>query len=131
MKMPFSIGDQKVFRHRVTSADTPTFPDGGTVHPVYSTYALTRDAEWAGRLFVLEMKDADDEGIGTRVEVSHRAPAMIGEEVEIVSTLETVERNEVVTAFVARVQDRVIAEGRTWQKIVRREKLDALFANRR
>ncbi len=128
MKNPFRPGDAKVFTHVVAEADAPAFT-GKALHPVYSTYALARDAEWAGRLFVLEMKEDDEEGIGTAISIVHQSPALVGETVAFRSVLLAVERNEVVTAFEARVGGRLIATGETRQKILKKEKLDALFAN--
>lgn len=126
MKNPFRAGDTKVFKHVVTEADAAVF-ESGHVHNVYSTFALTRDAEWSGRLFVLEMKEADEEGIGTGITVNHKSPALMGQEVIFKATLIEVNKNEVVNDFVATVGDRIIAEGRQWQKILKRDKLDRLF----
>jgi hypothetical protein len=39
--------------------------EGVNVHPVMATFSITRDAEWAGRIFVLAMKEEHEEGIGT------------------------------------------------------------------
>jgi fluoroacetyl-CoA thioesterase len=128
MKNPFSLGDTLLYAHIVTEADIASF-ESGNVHAVYSTFALTRDAEWSGRLFVLEMKEEGEEGIGTGINVKHVSPALIGQEVVFTATLAEVNKNEVVTDYVARVGERVIAEGRQWQKIVAREKLDKLFAS--
>ncbi|OSZ78057.1 hypothetical protein CAP35_07270 [Chitinophagaceae bacterium IBVUCB1] len=123
---PFKTGDTKEYRHTVTDADAASFKSG-EVHKVYSTFALTRDAEWAGRLFVLEMKEADEEGIGTAVTVTHHSPALIGQEVIFTATLAEVNKNEVVVDFTATVGNRLISSGKTWQKILKREKLDRLF----
>jgi hypothetical protein len=60
MKNPFSIGQTLTIRHLVQPADTAAF-ETGQVHPVYATFALARDLEWAGRQFVLEMLDEDEE----------------------------------------------------------------------
>lgn len=126
MLQKFEIGDEKVYTHQVTKADTATFA-AGTVHPVYATFALTRDAEWAGRLFVLEMKEEHEEGIGTFVEVQHLGPALIGDTVTITASVESIQGNELVCSFVARVGDRLIAKGRTGQKILERKRLAQLF----
>ena len=115
-------------RHTVTKKDAAAF-ELGEVHPVYSTFALARDAEWSGRLFVLQMREEGEEGIGTGLSVEHLSPALIGEEVNFVSRLEEVNKNEVVTTYEARSGDRLIARGEQRQKIVRKEKLDALFAS--
>ena len=63
MKNLYKIGDQKIFEKTVGAQDIAEF-ESGTVHNVYATFALGRDAEWSSRLFVLDMKDADEEGIG-------------------------------------------------------------------
>ncbi len=124
---PFEIGERKTFSHRVTAADTARF-ESGEVHAVYSTFALARDAEWSGRLFVLDMKESHEEGIGTSITVRHVSPALIGQEVVFTATLTGVNGNEVVTDYVARVDQRIVAEGQQKQKIINREKLDRLFA---
>ncbi len=130
MKNPFQTGDVKTFSYVVTKEDTAKF-DSGEVHAVYSTFALCRDAEWSGRLFVLEMKEDGEEGIGSGITVKHLSPALIGQEVIFTATLTAVNGNEVVTDYVARVNDRVIAEGTQWQKIVNREKLNRMFESLR
>lgn len=126
MQNPFKPEDVKAYSHVVVEADVAAF-ESGHVHSVYSTFALARDAEWSGRLFVLEMKEADEEGIGTGINIIHKSPALIGEEVVFTATLVNVERNEVITDFMAKVGERTIATGRQWQKIVKKEKLEKLF----
>lgn len=126
MMNPFSIGATKEYRHTVTEADKAVFPSG-EVHAVYSTFAISRDAEWAGRLFVLEMKEADEEGIGTGITVTHHSPALIGQEVVFTATLTEVNKNEIVVDYTAHVGDRLVATGKTWQKILKKEKIERLF----
>ena len=128
MKNPFEPGASKTFNHLVTAEDTARF-ESGDVHAVYSTFALARDAEWSGRVFVLEMKEAGEEGIGTGITIEHTSPALVDQEVVFTATLVEVRKNEVITDFEARVGERVIAKGRQWQKIVVKAKLDKLFAH--
>lgn len=123
---PFKTGDTKEFRHIVTDADAARF-ESGEVHPVYSTFALARDAEWAGRLFVLDMKEDGEEGIGTGITVTHHSPALLGQEVVFTATLTEVNKNEVVVDYTAHIGDRLVATGKTWQKILKKEKIDRLF----
>ncbi len=130
MQNIFQPGDTKEFSHLVTAADAPSFQEQ-IVHPVYSTFSLARDAEWTGRLFVLDMKDEDEEGIGTSVVITHHSPAVIGETVHFTATLGEISGHEIVTPFEARVGDRLIASGETRQKILKKEKLDRLFARLR
>jgi predicted thioesterase len=128
MKHSFKLGDTKTFIHVVSEADTARF-ESGEVHSVYSTFALAREAEWSGRLFVLEMKEDGEEGIGTGITVKHSSPALIGNEVEFIAVLTEINGNEIVTDYSAKVGDRTIAEGRQWQKILKKEKLDSLFTS--
>lgn len=127
MKNPFSVGDKKAFTHLVKEEDTPLFPEG-KVHPVYSTYALARDAEWTTRLFVLEMKEKDENGIGTFVNVVHHSPALVGDEVIFYGTFESLNKNEITCSFEAKVGERLIASGSTGQKILKKEKLQNIFS---
>jgi fluoroacetyl-CoA thioesterase len=95
MHQPFKTGNAKTFRHTVTEADIARF-ESGEVHQVYATFALARDAEWSGRLFVLEMKDHDEEGIGTGINTKHLSPALTGQEVMFTATLIEANKNEIV-----------------------------------
>ena len=128
MKQVFNPGDTKIFRKIIGMSDTATF-DSGAVHPVYATFALGRDAEWACRLFVLEMKDAKEEGIGTFLHVNHHSPALPNEEVIFTATIKQITGNEVVCTFEATSGNRRIASGETGQKIIAKEKLEMLFRN--
>lgn len=125
---PFKVGDKKSFIKQVDVTDTATF-DSGQVHPVYATFALGRDAEWVCRLFVIDMKEDDEEGIGTFLHVQHHCPALIGSEVVFTATLEAVEGNNVTCTFEAHVNQRLIASGKTGQKILKKEKLERLFTS--
>jgi predicted thioesterase len=122
----FEIGSQKTFSKLVEKADCASF-DSGHVHPVYATFSLGRDAEWACRLFVLEMKESHEEGIGTFLNINHKSPALVGSIVEITATLKTIQRNEIICSYTAKVGDRIIAEGEQGQKIIAKEKLEKLF----
>lgn len=126
MKTPFAIGDQKKFMHTVTDHDLARFASG-TVHAVYSTFAIARDAEWSGRLFVLDMKEEGEEGIGTGISITHHAPALLGQEICFTATLVAVNKHEVITHFEAHEGERLIASGTQTQKIIKKEKLDRLF----
>lgn len=126
MKNVFKLGDIKQFKKKVFPSDIAQF-NAGIVHPVYATFALTRDAEWCGRLFVLEMKENDEEGIGTFVHVMHHSPAFVGEDIEFTATINELNKNELVCNFEAKVDKRLIATGKTGQKIIKKEKLDLLF----
>lgn len=128
MKLCFNVGDTQHFSRIVSAADVASF-DSGNVHPVYATFALGRDAEWACRLFVLEMKEEEEEGIGTFLYVDHHSPALLGQTVDFTAILVSVEGNKVECTFDAKVGDRLIASGKQGQKIIKKEKLQKLFAS--
>jgi predicted thioesterase len=130
LKIPFAPGDHKTFRKTVQPEDTATF-DSGQVHPVYATFALARDIEWACRLFVLEMKEADEEGIGTALSINHLSPALVGETISIIATVRSIQRNEIICSYEARVEDRLIATGEQGQKILKKERIEGIFNNLR
>lgn len=125
MKQLFKYGDTKEFYKVVLKKDTAKF-NGVEVHPYYSTFALARDAEWSSRLFVLDMKEIDEEGIGTFVNIKHVSPALVGDEVRFIATIKSVVHNEVVCTITAKVNGRLIAKIETGQKILNSDELEAL-----
>ncbi len=122
----FEVGSTKTFTKLVSNEDCASF-ESGNVHPVYATFALGRDAEWACRLFVLEMKEAHEEGIGTFLTINHKSPALVGSTVLFTATVKSIIKNEIICTYKAQVGDRIIAEGEQGQKIIAKQKLDALF----
>ncbi|MFY7731884.1 MAG: thioesterase family protein [Bacteroidia bacterium] len=122
----FEVGNTKTFTKIVLNEDCASF-ESGNVHPVYATFALGRDAEWACRLFVLEMKEAHEEGIGTFLTINHKSPALVGSTVVITATVKSIQKNEIICMYKVQVGDRIIAEGEQGQKIIAKQKLDALF----
>lgn len=126
MKSIFKPGDKKEFRKKVTAADVAAF-GGEVVHPVYATFSLARDAEWSTRQFVLEMKEDYEEGIGTFLSVEHKNPAFVGEEIIFTAWVDHIEGNELICFYEAKVGTRLIALGRTGQRILHRERLERVF----
>ncbi len=126
MKSIFKIGDQRVFEKAVTKSDLAVF-ENDSVHDVYGTFALGRDAEWSSRLFVLEMKDVEEEGIGTFLNIVHKSPALLGHIVHFTATIYNLDKNNIDCEVIARVGDRIIADCKTGQKIIPKAKLNLLF----
>jgi fluoroacetyl-CoA thioesterase len=126
MKQLFKVGDIKLYAKVVTSQDFASF-HGHTVHAVCATFALARDMEWTTRQFVLEILDEDEEGIGTFVNVEHRSPAFEGDEIIFKGYIDEIKINELTCSVLAHVGDRLIASGKTGQKILKREKIKELF----
>jgi predicted thioesterase len=129
MKLTFKPGDKKEFRKVILEEDVAAFHQQ-IVHPVYATFSLARDVEWTTRQFVLEMRDEDEEGIGTFLSVDHKGPAFVGEEISFIAWVDYIEGNEIFCFYEAKVGDRLIALGKTGQKILKREKLNRLFTLR-
>ncbi|MFZ6011654.1 MAG: thioesterase family protein [Bacteroidota bacterium] len=127
MKDIFKVGDRKEFKRRVSPEDIASF-QGEVVHPVCATFSLARDIEWTTRQFVLEMRDADEEGIGTFLSIDHRGPAFVGEEIIFTGYVDQINGHELICSFEARVGERLIAIGKTGQKILKRSKIDKLLA---
>ncbi|MEV4883296.1 hypothetical protein MRBLMN1_001792 [Chitinophaga ginsengisegetis] len=122
----FKPGDTKHFSRIVRPEDCASF-DSGHVHPVYATFALARDAEWCCRLFVLDMKETSEEGIGTRLTVEHLSPALTGSRVDFTAVITQIQHHEITCSYEAVCNGRVVATGIQVQKILSKEKLEKLF----
>jgi fluoroacetyl-CoA thioesterase len=129
MVNPFQPGDQVSFTTTVTEDKLARFPEatdhyaGGLIHPVYSTFALARDAEWCGHLFILQMREPHEQGVGSALTVEHLAPALPGSEVVHTTTLVSVEGRRVRSTFEVHCGARLIARGTQEQVIVDRAEL--------
>ena len=126
MKEIFSPGDKKTYRKIIEEADQAIF-QGELLHAVCSTFALARDFEYSSRLFFLEIKEGDEEGVGTFLSIDHKSPAFVGEEMNIVATVEKIERNELICSIEARCGARLIASGKTGQKMLKKDRLKQIF----
>ncbi len=126
MKNIFKTGERKSFKRIVLESDCAIF-NGELLHKVCSTFALARDFEWSSRLFFLEMKEEDEEGVGTMLSINHRSPAFVGEEIIFTATVEKIEKNELICTITAEADGRTIATGKTGQKMLKKERLAELF----
>lgn len=126
MKNIFTEGDIKIFTRKIEEADTAAF-NGDMVHPVCATFALARDIEWASRLFVLDMKEDDEEGIGTVLTIHHKSPALAGQEIQIEVKVLSLVYNELICSYTVKSGERLIAEGKTGQKILKKNKIQQIF----
>ncbi|MFM8744019.1 MAG: thioesterase family protein [Cytophagales bacterium] len=97
------------------------------LHRVFSTFSLARDFEWASRQFFIDMKDDDEEGVGTFLSIDHKNPAFVGEKITFTATVEKIERNELICNIEAKAGHRIIATGKTGQKMLKNEKLIQLL----
>lgn len=117
---------QLEYRYTVQPQDVAAFL-GNVVHPVCSTFVLAREIEWTTRLFVLEMKEDDEEGIGTHVSIDHKSPAFVGEEIIFTAWIESLQDHELICSYKAMVHNRLIASGQTGQKILKKETLKKIL----
>ena len=126
MRNIFKKGDQKIYKTKVQTGDQAAF-HGEVLHKVCSTFALARDMEWSSRLFFIEMKEEDEEGVGTYLQIEHRSPAFVGDELTITATVDTVVGNELLCFVEVKRKDRIIATGKTRQRMLKKDKLNAIF----
>jgi fluoroacetyl-CoA thioesterase len=127
MKPGFSPGDVHHYRKVVNEGDVAAF-HGVVVHPVCSTFTLAREMEWTTRQFVLAIIDEAEEGVGTYIEIQHKSPAFVGEEILFTGKIEQINGHELICSVVASVGLRVIALGKTGQKIMQKETISRLFS---
>ena len=102
MKLIFKPGDKKTYQKTVAETDVAAF-HGEVLHAVCSTFSLARDFEWASRLFFIDMKDEDEEGVGTFLSIDHKSPAFVGEEIIFTATVVKMEKSELTCMIEARV----------------------------
>ncbi len=130
MRHIFKRGDKKTYRKIVSELDQAIFHDE-VLHRVCSTFALARDFEWSSRLFFIEMKEDHEEGVGTFLHIDHKAPAFVGDEIVFTAVIEDMNGAELVCGIEARVNDTLIASGKTGQKMLTKERLAVVFSNRK
>ena len=126
MKNPFKAGSVKVHTFTVSERDVAQF-ETGLVHSVCSTFKLAQEIEWSSRLFVLDMIEVDEEGVGTSLEIKHISPAFVGDRVKITAIFNTLINNELICDIEVNVGDRKIARGKTGQKILSKQKVSQIF----
>src|SRR5688572_23778297 len=102
LKDIFKPGDTKQTQYLVKETDVASFL-GKVVHPVCATYTLAREIEWATRQFVLDMRDENEEGIGTSLSIEHRGPAFVGEEIVITAWVDEINGHELICRYEAKV----------------------------
>jgi fluoroacetyl-CoA thioesterase len=105
--------------------------DGREIHAVYGTVALLADIESLCRSLLEPHLEPGEEGVGAGVELRHRAPVPVGEEVTLVATVATVDRDRLVCEVLARHHGALIARGSFEQRVVPSEVFEAEIAARR
>ena len=100
MKSSLVAGLSATRRYEVDKGRTIGFM--GDEARVYNTPALIYDMEVTARDLLLEHSDAGEDSVGTRVEVDHMAPTLLGQWVEITVTIEEVKGPGVTFSFTAK-----------------------------
>ena len=98
--------------------------NGTEVHPVCATFTLAREIEYASRLFVIDMLEHGEEGIGTFLEIEHISPALVGDRLDLQAFRE-MQKGEVVFCKVeVKCGTRIVSKAKTQQKIVSKERFN-------
>lgn len=109
MKSSLAAGLSLTRRYDVDAGRTIGFM--GDEARVYSTPALIYDMEVTCRELLMQHGDAGEDSVGTRVEMDHLAPTLLGMWSEVTVTLTEVKGRAVTFSFTARDQLDNIAKG--------------------
>lgn len=126
MKPGFEPGIVREVEIEVTEAMCPAF-DGVVVHRVYSTWSMVHHMELAARKVLVGFLEDDEEGIGTRVAVDHKAPAVVGTRVTVRAELVAVRDHLVMCCVTAWDGDRLLGEGEQFQRVLKKDRLKRVF----
>ena len=81
--MKFSLAAGTIFAKRLTVDESRVIGFMGEDCRVYATPRIISDIEYACRNFLLQHLDPGEDSVGTRVNVEHVGPALLGTEVTI------------------------------------------------
>ena len=126
MKNGLVPGIQAEVSFTVAPEMCPAF-DGEIVHQVCSTWEIVHFMEMAGRKVLMDFLDAGEEGVGSHASCDHMGPAPVGTTVRVVATVADVNERELVCDCAAFRGDRMIATGKTVQKVFPRETLERIL----
>jgi len=110
MKPSLASGLGATRRYTVDRARTIEFM--GEEARVYATPSLVRDIEMSCREFLLQHLDPGEDSVGTRIELDHLAPTLLGMEIEITLTVADVKGRLVTFDIAAKDALDQIARGR-------------------
>ncbi|MDQ3460302.1 MAG: thioesterase family protein [Deinococcota bacterium] len=125
---PIPEGFEASFSLRVTDEMTVDFEEMGRLHPVYATYWLAKHMELVSRKVILPFLEAEEEGIGFEVQVTHLASALPGMRVTVSARHLRSEGKRIYSSCeaVSELGDR-IGTGTTTQVVLPRATLEAGF----
>jgi len=128
MESRLNIGDKKVFTHIVRAEDVASF-NAGTVHNVCSTFTLAKHIEWVSRLFIIDIKFEDEEGIGTMIKINHLSPAFVNQMLVFEATVISIVKNELICEVAVSNKNRLIAKAETGQKLLKKDRIKEIFSS--
>jgi predicted thioesterase len=117
MKSTLSVGQSHTRRWQIDVARTIDFM--GEDGRVYATPELVRDIEITCRDFLLEHAcDAGEDSVGTRVELDHTAPTLLGQWVDVTITVAELKGRAVTFDIEARDAVDPVGKGRHGRFVV-------------
>lgn len=128
MKKRLIIGEKRTFTHKVRPEDLAEF-DSGIVHQVCSTFTLAKYIEWCSRLFILDVKKEDEEGIGTMINITHISPAFINDVLLFEASVLNINKNELLCEVEVYCNKRIIAKAKTGQKLLKKGRIKEIFSS--
>src|SRR5215208_4019149 len=115
--MTLEPGLEATFRYTVTEADTAAAVGSGDV-PVLATPRVLALAERAAVAAVAGALEAGATTVGTRVELDHLAPSLVGADLAVEAVLERVDGRRLEFAVRVGDADRRVASGRITRVVV-------------
>lgn len=91
------------------------------IHSVLSTFWLSYYFEWFSRLSIENYLTVVQNSCGAQLTVNHKSPAFLGELVDVSVEITAFERGFIESKIIAKVDDRIIAEGSTTQFVSTKE----------
>ncbi len=122
MKPGFAPGIVREITEKVTEEMCPAF-GGVIIHRCYSTWSAVHHMEIAARDVLADFLDPDEEALGAHISVDHVAPCLVGRAVRVRAELVEVHRRRVVCHVSAHEGDRLLAEGKHVQVVMKKETL--------
>lgn len=104
---------------------------GERIHAVYGTTALIGHMEQVARSMLVPHLEPGEEGVGTGVDLAHRAPVPIGEQVVLTATVATVTPTKLVCEVIVRHGSDIVARGSVEQRVVTLDAFRAEVEQRR
>lgn len=117
MRQGMELGREETIEIIVTEEMFASF-EGKTIHPVYSTVAMTYHMEWVSRKIILPFLENHEEGMGAAVKLKHLAPSPLGSLVTLKAILVELKDNAVLTQVTASNHLGIIGQGEVKQVIL-------------